>query len=94
VSRHLEPSSEHGTRFASWTPRTRPPSVLVDEFMDSYVRWREACEDVASAYARWRSSETRDHAAAFAAYRASLDREDRAAEIHADWANRVTASAR
>jgi hypothetical protein len=94
MSRHPHPTSVRGIRFVTWTPRVRPPAMLVDEFMESYVRWREACAHVTSAYERWRSSEADEHALAFAAYRAALDREDHAADVHAEWAHRVTASAR
>jgi hypothetical protein len=31
----------------------KPLDSVADEFLDSYVRWREACEDVRIAYECW-----------------------------------------
>jgi hypothetical protein len=50
-----------------------------DEFLESYVCWREECELVAIAYGSWRSAAVPDLKLAFAAYRAALDREHQAA---------------
>jgi hypothetical protein len=50
-----------------------------DAFLESYVCWREASETVRTAYDRWRRGRPRDRGPAFAAYRAALDREERAA---------------
>jgi hypothetical protein len=46
---------------------------------ESYVNWREGCADVHTAYRRWALSEPRDRDLAFMAYRAALDREEKAA---------------
>jgi hypothetical protein len=80
--------------------RDAPPSVterrsaLGDAFVDSWVAWREATEDVRTAY-RWWSECARPHRAlAFAGYRAALDREQHAANIHSDWAERIRAVSR
>jgi len=66
-------------------------SHVADEFLESYVCWREACEDVRKAYARWGSSSQRHRALAFESYRASLDREDHAARLHSEWAEQARA---
>jgi hypothetical protein len=64
---------------------------LVDEFLESYVCWREACEDLRTAYEGWADSESAQHDVTFDAYRAALDREEHAAGIHARWAQRLRA---
>jgi hypothetical protein len=68
----------------SWLVNSR--SSLADEFLESYVSWLEACEDVRSAYRRWATSTPRQRGLAFAAYRAALDREEYASRVHAHWA--------
>lgn len=54
------------------------------EFLRSYVRWREACEEVRLAYERSETAERPDRRLAFAAFCAALDREEHAAALHAD----------
>ena len=49
---------------------------------DAYVDWREERAAVWLAYDGWNSAPTADAAVAFAAYRAALDREERAAEVY------------
>ncbi len=56
---------------------------LGDALIDLYVEWREECSATQLAYDRWREASTDDHAAAFAAYNAALDREERASDIYA-----------
>jgi hypothetical protein len=56
---------------------------LSDEFLERYVCWREACDDVRAAYDNWRDGEPADREGAFFAYGAALDREESAArEYH------------
>jgi len=50
-----------------------------DEFLETYVCWREECELLTLAYDAWKSATITDLALAFAAYRAALDREHQAA---------------
>ena len=70
--------------------RTRkPPSEPLDGFVDSYISWREACEQVRDAYDRWRRSPVSDRGHAYAAYSAALEREGFAADIHSTWATRL-----
>jgi hypothetical protein len=56
---------------------------LGDALIDLYVEWREECSSVRLAYARWADACRADRAAAFAAYNAALDREERASDIYA-----------
>jgi hypothetical protein len=64
---------------------------VVDRFIESYVRWREACEDVGSAYEGWAGCETAERDLGFESYLAALDREEHAAGVHSDWAQRLRA---
>jgi len=69
-----------------------PPDEFVDEFIDSWVCWREACEDVQRAYERWGKCTTSQRVLAFASYRAALDREDQAARVYSVWTERLGAA--
>jgi hypothetical protein len=75
----------------SWHPRERP--AVADLFLESYISWREACEDVQSAYDKWRRCDPVERPLQFASYRAALEREERAALIHSEWAGRLSAVA-
>lgn len=75
-------------------PASEPFRALVDEFVDSWVRWREASEDVGSAYLRWRECTAPQRGLAFASYHAALDREDHAARVHAFCTDRLRAANR
>lgn len=55
------------------------PDAWVDALIDSHVEWREECEAVARAYERWTGSERAERRLAYAAYRAALEREEKAA---------------
>jgi hypothetical protein len=52
---------------------------LADDFLESYVCWREASEALRRAYEQWRGGQGPDRALAFAGYRAALEREEHAA---------------
>src|SRR3954469_9242196 len=65
---------------------------LADKFIESWVCWREACEAVHSAYARWQQCEAAHRGHAFEGYRAALDREEQAAHVHSMCAGRVGAA--
>jgi hypothetical protein len=56
---------------------------LADALIDLYVAWREECSVVQLAYDRWREASKEDREAAFAAYNAALDREERASDMYA-----------
>jgi hypothetical protein len=62
---------------------------LEDEFLESYVRWREACQDVRGAYEAWGKCDSLDRGFAFESCRAALDREEHAARTHINWAERL-----
>ena len=59
--------------------KSKPTAHLIDEFVERCFRWREACEDVHSAYAFWSSALAKQRSLAFEVYRAALDREEMAA---------------
>jgi hypothetical protein len=74
------------------TPATDVHKALVDEFLESYVFWRESCEAVTAAYESWTSCNSSRRDVEFEAYRAALDWEELAAEVHAGRAERVRAA--
>jgi hypothetical protein len=71
-----------------------PCPSITDEFLESYVRWREASEDARSAHEHWRTCEPHRRRVAFECYRAALDWEDYAACIHRHWTERLRAPER
>jgi hypothetical protein len=73
-----------------WSLKRR--SASADEFIESYVCWREACDDVRTAYRRWTTCNQSERALGFAAYRAALDREEHASSIHSAWARGLNVS--
>ena len=66
-------------------------SAIADAFIDSWVSWRESCTEVHDAYRSWADSARPQRALAFACYRAALDREQHAARIYSDLAERIRA---
>src|SRR4051794_28605891 len=62
---------------------------LVDEAIERYVDWREECAAVKAAYARWLDAAEGKAELPFAAYRAALDREERAAACYRTVIERV-----
>jgi hypothetical protein len=71
--------------------RTRElEAQLTDELLESYVAWREACEDAAATYARWREAGA-DRRLAHDRYRAALQAEEDAAAGYRDAAARLVA---
>jgi hypothetical protein len=78
----------------SWRATDNEPDVgspaLLDEFVESYVCWREESAATRSAYETYAGEENGgNRALAFAAYQAALDREERAARVYQDCAERV-----
>jgi hypothetical protein len=63
---------------------------LIDELMDMYVGWREACIALRNAYERWSSVRVAERELAFAAYRAALDWEEQASAVYEDRVNQVS----
>ena len=64
-------------------------AALADAFVDSWVCWREASEDVRTAYRCWNESAGRHRGHAFERYRGALDREQHAASIYSHWTHQV-----
>lgn len=64
---------------------------LMDDAVDAYVAWREECTSLRNAYEWWTVASTPDARSAFAAYRAAVDREERAADVYADRMTRLGA---
>jgi hypothetical protein len=62
---------------------------LVDEAIDAYVDWREACLGVSDAYQRWAQACSADARLAFGGYRAALDREERASRVYASLVTQI-----
>ena len=73
--------------------REKRRAALADAFLETYVCWREACDEVHAAYRRWVDSKPPQRILWFAAYRAALDREEEAASAHSHMAARQGALA-
>jgi hypothetical protein len=58
--------------------------MLLDDLLDGYVDWRESTRAVADAYARWFIASGAEGALRFAAYTATLDREQKTAAAYAE----------
>ena len=69
-------------------------SLLKKQFLECYVSWREASDDVQMAYDAWREAEPDWRAGAFFVYQAALDREESAARNYCDVAERLRGPAR
>ena len=61
----------------------------IDELLEGYVSWREACGAVWRAYERWIGSDRGERRLTYAAYLAALDGEERAARTYAHHTARV-----
>ena len=70
------------------------PLALIDEFFDSWACWREACEDVRSAYLHWGKCAALQRGLAYPSYHAALNREEHTARLHGVWATRLAAAER
>ena len=60
---------------------------LVDDLMDAYVGWRQACVELEEAYGSWCTARGPAAAEAFERYSAALSEEGRAADAYA-WVTR------
>jgi hypothetical protein len=63
----------------------------IDDLVDDYVRWREACAGVSAAYANWKCAPREDLRLAFFEYVASLDCEQEAATLYQQTVERLAA---
>jgi DNA-binding SARP family transcriptional activator len=61
----------------------------IDELLEGYVSWREACRAVWRAYEQWIGSDPGERALTYAAYLAALDGEERVACTYAHHTARV-----
>ncbi len=57
-----------------------PTAALIDQVIESYVVWREACEAVEESYSAWRRAPSEQGEAAYATFVATLNREELAAD--------------
>jgi hypothetical protein len=87
-----------GRAWSRWRPRLVPRQPTTDQAAISsseskrlvrrltyaYIDWREECAALEAAYRNWVSAEASDAELAFAAYRAALDREQRASVIYGE----------
>jgi hypothetical protein len=71
---------------STYTPFHRS---AVDDLLEGYISWREACESVWRAYERWIGSDRDERTLAYAAYVAALDGEERAARTYARHTERI-----
>jgi hypothetical protein len=66
---------------------------LVDQLVESYVGWREACARVDDAYRLWAIDSGACGRVEFGSYVAALDAEERSAEAYAGLVRRADAVA-
>ena len=69
--------------------KTRAHGKMVDELMDAYVAWCQACAHLEDAHRCWRQARRRDAAQAYERCAAALDEEGRAAAWYAAVARRA-----
>ena len=62
---------------------------LVDELVEAYIDWREACARVNDAYRSWARATDPCGEVAFGRYVAALDAEEQAAEVYAGLVRRA-----
>jgi hypothetical protein len=62
----------------------------IDDLMDRYVAWREACYAVDLAYQRWAGATPDQSGSFYSGYVAALDREEQASLTYADHISRFT----
>jgi hypothetical protein len=88
MKRWFTDSLSGGHAAAAEPPAEGSPS-FVDDYFGAWVCWREACEDVRSAYKRWARCGAAQRGLAFASYRAALDREEQAAGVYSALTDRI-----
>jgi hypothetical protein len=74
---HARSTGGAGSAFAGGGRRQ-----YVDDMMDNYVSWRDACSAVAVSYENWKCSGRTEKKLTFSAYVAALDREEQAATAY------------
>jgi hypothetical protein len=71
-----------------------PPVIgrhRLDDLVDDYVSWREACAVVCAAYNNWKCASREDQKLAFSEYVAALNREAEAAALYQQTVERLAA---
>jgi hypothetical protein len=63
----------------------------LDDLVDDYVSWREACAVVSAAYDNWKCAARQDQKVAFWEYIAALNCEEEAAALYQQAVERLTA---
>jgi hypothetical protein len=63
----------------------------LDDLVDDYVSWREACAVASAAYDDWNRASREDQRLAFGEYVAALDREEEAAGLYRRTVERLSA---
>jgi hypothetical protein len=88
-------------RQPSGTERTSGPGPALrglerrqylDDMVDDYVSWREACGMVSAAYSSWQRAGRQDQKLAFSEYVAALDREEEAAMAYQHAVEQIAAT--
>jgi hypothetical protein len=64
----------------------------MDELVDVYLGWVDACVTLRQAYERWHSAARRERRMAYGAYVAALEREGRAAVCYRQLVSRFSAT--
>jgi hypothetical protein len=62
----------------------------LDDLVDDYVSWREACAVVSAAYDNWKRAAREDQQVAFCEYIAALNCEEEAATLYQQAVERLT----
>jgi hypothetical protein len=81
---HEGPNTEHIMNALSRKP-------LIDQVIEAYVDWREACLEVNDSYRSWASESGPNGKGSFGRYVAALDAEGQAAEVYAELVGRARA---
>jgi Fe-S-cluster containining protein len=63
----------------------------LDDLVDDYVSWREACAVACTAYDDWNCASRDDRRLAFSEYLTALDREEEAARLYQRTVERLAA---
>jgi hypothetical protein len=63
----------------------------LDDLVDDYVTWREACAVASAAYDSWNCALREDQTRAFSEYVMALDREEEAANVYRQTVKRLEA---
>jgi hypothetical protein len=74
----------------AFTTNQSEGNAATDAFLERYVEWREACLELRWTQRRWSAAAPVDRRIAFAAHRASLEREAAAAEAYATASEQVS----